>query len=111
MLIFALGSEDDRGEVEKALGVRFELHDSLYRGGDYWLARVQGSRDELRILRNVDLMWSPGDPDAERFRYSKYADHELLLEVDSPALEIRNQLLRIPSLKLLSPDPGTEGSG
>jgi hypothetical protein len=111
MLIFAVGTEDDRHDVEESLGVRFERHDSLYLGGDYWLAHLPGSSVELRLRSNLDLLWSAGDPDNERFAYKEYADHRLLLEVDRASPAILNQLLRLPSLKLLSPAPETEGTG
>jgi hypothetical protein len=37
MLIFAIHNEESRADVEKAIGVHFEPHNSLYLG-DYWLA-------------------------------------------------------------------------
>jgi len=105
MLIFAIDSEADRGGIEDALGVRFEAHDSLHLGGDYWLACLPTSDTAIRIRRNVDLLWSEGDPDDERFAYPEHAEHSLLLEVDGedPAdAELLKRLRALPSLKLLT---------
>jgi hypothetical protein len=110
MLIFAIGSEDDRQDVEEALGVSFESHHSLYLGGDYWLARLSGSSAEVRIRSNVDLLWSPSDPESERFAYARYAEHQLLLEVDSESPDILQRLLQCPTLRLVSPDLRNGGS-
>ena len=102
MHLFAIRSESDRHLIEQALGVRFEPHESLYRGGDYWLAWLPGGR-EMRIRRNVDLLWSPGDPEDEQFTYPQYAAHALLLEVDSDSPDAVDLLAQIPALTRLSP--------
>jgi hypothetical protein len=102
MLIFAIQDQNDRAQVEKALGVCFEPHESLYLGGEYWLAKLPGSGCTVRIRANVDLLWSPGDSESERFAYPELAEHNLLLEVESDSSDILNLLGRIPALKLLS---------
>jgi hypothetical protein len=102
MHLFAIQSEADRHLIERALDVSFELHESLYRGGDYWLARLPGEED-MRIRKNVDLVWSPGHPEDERFAYPQHADHALLLEVESESVVVLDHLARISELKRLSP--------
>jgi hypothetical protein len=100
--IFAIRSESDRHLIEAALGVRFEPHESLYHGGDYWLARLPGDGD-MRIRNNVDLLWAPGDPENERFAYPQHAAHALLLEVDSDSVDVLHLLRQLPALKELFP--------
>jgi hypothetical protein len=52
----AIGTLEETGAVlSAALGVVFELHDSLYMGGDYYLAHLEGG-GEVRIRPNVDLI-------------------------------------------------------
>jgi len=102
MHVFAIRNESDRHLIEEALGVRFEPHESLYRGGHYWRARLPDNED-MRIRKNVDLVWSPGDPEDERLAYPQHAEHGLLLEVDSDNLDALARLARLPALKRLSP--------
>jgi len=52
MHVFAIRNESDRHLIEEALGVRFEPHESLYRGGHYWLARLPDNEDR-RIRKNA----------------------------------------------------------
>lgn len=102
MHLFAIQSELDRHLIEEALGVRFDPHESLYRGGDYWLARLPGGKD-MRLRKNVGLVWSRGDPEDERFAYPQHAEHALLLEVESDSREVLDRLARLPALKRISP--------
>src|SRR5262245_8644770 len=97
MHLFAIRSESDRHLIEEALGVRFELHDSLYWGGAYWLAQLPDDSD-LRIVRNVDLLWLPGDPEDERFAYPQHATYSLLLEVESHSVDVLEILGQLPAL-------------
>jgi hypothetical protein len=41
--------------VAEALGVKFKLHNSMYRGGDYYCFEGQGAA-EIRVERNHDLI-------------------------------------------------------
>jgi len=66
-----------RRAIETALGVEFHLHDSLYRGGDYY--RCEDTPPERFILqRNHDLL---DDEPAER----DYSEYPVILYVEETA--------------------------
>jgi hypothetical protein len=84
---------------------------TVYRGGNYWLARLPGTENHLRIRRNVDLLWAPGDPAGERFAYPEHAQHGLLLELDAEDAVVLDRLRKLPALKHLPTSARREGSG
>jgi hypothetical protein len=65
--------ESARSLVELALGVKLSPHDSLYRGGNYYLLKEVGA--ELILQRNYDLL----DKDLAE---PEYPDTRVLLYVD-----------------------------
>ena len=110
MIIFAIRDEAARHEVEEALDTRFEPHESLYLGGDYWLAKLPASGVSIRIRHNRDLMRKSGDPDCERFAFPEHSQHELILDVDGDTSDVVEKLLRLPSLELLERRPTSRDS-
>jgi hypothetical protein len=102
VLIFSIRNEDVRSDVEAALGVRFEPHDSLYLG-EYWLAVVPDRDTALKVRWNRDPLWRPGDADEERFAFPEHSQHEWLLEVHDETPELSDKLRGLPSLRLLQP--------
>ncbi len=85
-----------RNQVEKALGVQFELHESLYYGGDYY--RYQGAYPEKIVIRkNLDLI--DNEPAELDFR-----DYEVLLYIENAGDSVKlnlAQIEEIPNVKLL----------
>jgi hypothetical protein len=69
--------EQLRGLIESALGIQMEAHESLYRGGDYYLATLPGGI-QLSLDRNLDLY--DGSP-----RYEEWPEVATLLLVSVPA--------------------------
>ena len=100
MLLFGIRDEESRADVEAALGVRFEAHDSLYIG-DYWLAKLPTSEASLRIRSNRDPLWRPGDDPDERFAFPAHSEHALVMEVHGETPDVSETLRRLPSLQLL----------
>lgn len=100
MMLFAIRDELSRTDVEAALGVRFEAHDSLYIG-DYWLAALPASQGKLRIRSNRDPLWRPGDDPDDRFAFPAHSEHQLVMEVDGESPDVAEKLRRLPALQLL----------
>lgn len=73
--------------VSSALGIRFELHDSLFRGGDYYV--YEADCEKIIIQRNNDG-GPPEEPAEEAF-----PSYPLLMYVDTAHREQRiEQLLK-----------------
>jgi hypothetical protein len=93
-LLFGLTAtelDDGRAMVEGAVGLRMELHDSSFYGGDYF--RGRGPGDEELILRynydDLDDEWT--EPD--------HAQYPLLLLIDTPrAAELQRALEGLATL-------------
>ena len=100
MLLFAMRDEGSRADVEAALGVRFEAHDSLTIGS-HWLAKLPASEARLRIRSNPDPLWRPGDDPDDCFAFPAYSEHPLVMEVDGETPALSEKLRGLPSLQLL----------
>jgi hypothetical protein len=107
-LIYAVSAANldaARAEVELALDVTLDPHDSLYLG-DYFRGAL-ASLYILKLRRNVDPLYdAEQDPPEDKFALSEFPEHSNLLYVDGPAAEsndstLRSTIERIPGLKLL----------
>ena len=107
MLLYAIPNEvAARARVEEALALRFELHESLYLGGNYWVAESSDEGLNVRILPNRDLLWEPGQPERERFAFPDYPGHFWILEVQGETPEVGTKLSGVEALELLSSGSG-----
>ena len=105
MIQVILGSQLDqldelRTQIESYISVSFELHDSLYHGGDYFLGNVASCRSEIMVKRNFDVV--DRAPVLE-----EYSDTPLLVYIsgNSEVDSLSDQLLAaIPSLRRLERD-------
>ena len=87
--------------LRRPWGVHFEPHESLYLGGDYWLAKVPEDGLAVRIRPNRDLLWRPGDSEAERFAFPDYCEHPWLLEITGESRNTSAALSAVESVRLL----------
>jgi hypothetical protein len=65
-----------RIEVEKALSIRFELHDSMYKGGDYYRAGSPGDNESIVIQRNKFELF-----DEEETAEPLYASYPVIMQI------------------------------
>lgn len=80
-------------QVSAALGVPLELHDSSFRGGDYY--RWDGTHGEELILQS-NVLDADGIPDVEEF-----PDHSVLLYATELPTEWLEQLAAVPGAESL----------
>ncbi len=101
-MLYAISDESaTRALVEAALSVRFELHESHFLGGDYWLATPSAEAVTVRIRPNLDLQWAPGDPESERYAYPDFPSQAWLLEVLGGSGDIAARLSAVECVELL----------
>ncbi len=97
--------EAARAAVKLAFGVRLVLHDSLYRGGDYYLLRFRAFEEiVLHLQTNVDLLHAPGDLPEEQWAEPEFPHIRTLLYVEAEDKngELRHKALCIKHLEFLS---------
>lgn len=107
-LIYAVAAANldaARAEVELALDVTLDPHDSLYLGA--YFRGALASLHILKLRRNVDPLYdAEQDPPEDKFALREFPEHSNLLYVDGPAAESTDSTLqttieRIPGVKLL----------
>ena len=95
-LIYAVSAPNldaARAEVELALDVTLDLHDSVYLG-DYFRGAL-ASLHVLKLRRNFDPLYDvEQDPPEDRFALREFPEHSNLLYVDGPAAESTDSVLR-----------------
>lgn len=81
-------------DLESVLGVSFELHDSLFHGGDYYLFRKRKPLiEELILQRNAELEDELAEPEFSEYQILLYVcleDVDRLSEIREKILSVRN---------------------
>ncbi|MFI1256500.1 hypothetical protein ACH4U6_22390 [Streptomyces netropsis] len=76
-----------------ALGLEFSLHESSYRGGEYFRAHSKGF-DKMTVEANwEDSEGYLAEPD--------YADHSILVYISNPCESVKDALEAIECIRLL----------
>ena len=84
--------EKARAIVEHALGIRLELHDSLYYG-EYYLGKLPDEHS-VRLQLNIDPIHNPQTgPPEELFAEPKFRDSPLLLYVSGSSVDVIRERL------------------
>jgi hypothetical protein len=93
----ALSLEDLRRNTEAVLGLRFELHESYFMGGDYYL--FEDSRGERIVIQRNNL---DGD-DPDDILEDEFPDYSMLLRVEDTARadDLKELLVAINDLDFL----------
>jgi hypothetical protein len=88
---------DLRDEVENVLSINFNLHDSLYRGGDYFRAGELAGEKFVIQLNHFEFY---GEPETAEPEYSNYS---VILRISSTDRgdELRKKLGMIAGLEFL----------
>jgi hypothetical protein len=86
-----------RGEVEKVVGIKFDLHDSAYRGGEYFRAGALGGEEFVIQLNHFEF---EGEPEIAEPQYS---DYPVILQVawTERGDDLRKKLRDIAGLEFL----------
>ncbi|MFI6757978.1 hypothetical protein ACIBF5_02360 [Micromonospora sp. NPDC050417] len=102
------GSHDDiatlMGKVGQALDVEFELRDSEYHGGDYYLSRSGRGVFVIRWNRELD---EPAEPDRPELSTLLYASIPV---GDVPSVTQAMALLQLETLARLASHGNPQGS-
>lgn len=97
--LYGFSSDDLDGlarVVASSLGVRFSLHESLYHGGDYYLADDENRSATFRLQSNRDLLESvPTDAWAE----PEFREYPSLLYIDGTVAPLEIQKAILETLK------------
>ena len=85
-------------KVEKVLSIKFDLHDSMYRGGDYYRAGLLGSNEEIAIQLNRFVLY-----DEEETAEPSYSEYPVILRIawTQRGDEYRRKLNEIEGLDFL----------
>ena len=92
---FSMG--EFRAEVEKVLGIKFNLHDSLYIGGDYFRA---GELTGEKFVIQLNHFEFDGEPETAE---PDYSDYPVILQISSTDRgdDLRKKLGRVAGLEFL----------
>jgi hypothetical protein len=97
-----LSTSELRQKAEKILGVKFNLHDSAYRGGEYFRAGELGGGEEFVIQLN-NFKFAGESETAE----PDYPEYPVILQISwtERGDELRNELSGIVGLTFLRRQP------
>lgn len=91
--------------IEKQVDAKFQLHDSLYKGG-YWIYRKENPELNVELRINIDPMHDPESDPKEEY-YFDYENREcaLLLDIDGDPETVEKLSLKIaenPKFRVIS---------